>query len=185
MNLPRSSTPSLSLQRTTYLCKGSVLSVIRVGDHANLCEIFLQIWSTTKKMRRHQLYLSFIGILSFFLYVPCCAFTAHPKSSSHKCFTDVSNKRRFIASPQKSFGSRHVPSSIFSSGDDLLPLESRRDNNGTQSTAEIAEINPSLTGHLDKSVEAEAEAEAEADDNDSSSTASLYKDIYSVRIIMK
>ena len=73
-----------------------------------------------------------------------------------------------------------MPSSIFSSDDDQFPLGTESDDNWTQSPDKIAEEG----ALLESTSVVNLGSDVRTIDLDGSSTASLYKDIYSVIILM-
>ena len=128
-----------------------------------------------------QLFLSFIGIFALIICVPCSAFTSQAKVVRWKLSTDFSSTRLSRTDVRKNFEGRRMSSSIFSSDDDQFPLGSRSDDNWTQSLDQIVEVDDPLASTLGVNLE----SDRATIDHDTSSTASLYKDIYSVRILQQ
>ena len=126
-----------------------------------------------------QLFLSFVWIFSLIICVPCGAFKAQAKVVRLKWSTEISSRLVSHAKLRKSFEGRRTPSSIFSSDNDQFPLGSKSDDNWTQSRDKVAEVG----ALLENTSEVILGSDIRTIDHDASSTASLYKDIYSVRIL--
>ena len=127
-----------------------------------------------------QLFLSFVGIFSLIICVPCTAFKAQAKVVRWKWSTEFSSRHVSHAELRKRFEGRRMPSSIFSSDDDQFPLGTESDDNWTQSPDKIAEEG----ALLESTSVVNLGSDVRTIDLDGSSTASLYKDIYSVIILM-